>query len=110
MWAAPARAAPVRAAPVRAAPVTEDVLESPERSALREASPLRLRNTVPRKMATVTPNTPKFPQKAGLQPAVSSGAVIKNALRSDTIPLQPGTSLQDESATAERYIGIWLPI
>jgi hypothetical protein len=78
--------------------VMDEVLESAERTALREASPLRLKNTVPRKMATVTPKTPKFPQKAGLQPAAKSGAVIKNALRSETIPLQPGTSADDERA------------
>lgn len=78
--------------------VTDEVLESAERTALREASPLRLKNTVPRKMATVTPKTPRFPQKAGLQPAANSGAVIKNALRSETIPLQPGTSSGDERA------------
>ena len=65
------------------------VLEA-ERAALREASLLRLRNTVPRKMAIVTPSTPKLPQNAGLQPAQSKGAVITKALRSETIPLQPG--------------------
>lgn len=56
-----------------------------ERVADRAALLVRLRNTVPKKMATVTQRTPKFPQKIPLQPVPSSGAESNNDVRSDNI-------------------------
>jgi hypothetical protein len=57
-----------------------------ERVAVRAALLLRLRNTVPRKMATVTHSTPKFPQKIPLQPELPQSTDSSNAVRVEACP------------------------
>jgi hypothetical protein len=54
------------------------VLEADERLAVREASLVRLRKTVPRKIPTVTHRTPRLPQKMPLQPVLNSTGTARN--------------------------------
>lgn len=43
-------------------------MDADEREAPRFALLLRVKNTVPKKIATVTPKTPRFPQSTPLHP------------------------------------------
>ncbi len=78
------------------------VVGAVERVALRVDSLLRLKNTVPRKIATVTHRTPKLPQKAALHPALSSGAVTSIAFRSANISLRLEHRADDLDCPAAR--------
>jgi hypothetical protein len=64
------------------------VLGGVDRLAVGVLELLRLKNTVPRKMATVTHRTPRLPQKTPLQPVLKTGAESNNVLRSADINLR----------------------
>jgi hypothetical protein len=82
--------------------VEEDV-GGVERVAVRAALLLRLRNTVPRKMATVTQSTPKFPQKMPLQPEHMSrtgSRAVTACPCTRTLPLDRTDNINPPAGTA----------